>query len=183
MSKNNDRFFEPNEEERRRKNKKVAIIIIIIAIVVIGCVVALVLVNNTNSNQVSTGTNDKENAKGLSFEDNQKGKNKFIKSVVFPGWERFIIDANTPNVTVDFYNPEENEDNFYMTYELYLKDTGEVLYKSGLLKPGVHVRDITLTRGLAPGTYKAVVHMQPYTADDDMIAKNDATVHVELVVS
>jgi len=177
-----DLFENENKNEKKRKSKKIVLIIILIALIVIGCVIAFVLISNANSNQSGTKVQG-ENGKGLAFEENQEKKNVLIKSVTMPGWDRIDIAANTKNVVVDFYNPEENKDNFYLTYELYLEDTGEVLYKSGLIKPGDHVREITLSRALSPGTYKAVIHIQPYTADENLTAKNDALVHVNLVAA
>ena len=103
------------------------------------------------------------------------------RNVAIPGWDSFTIPANKTNVSVDFFNPKQNEGNYYMTFELRLAN-GESLYQSGLVRAGDHIQNITLSHGLPAGTYDAYVHIQPYTADDDLIETNNADMALKLIV-
>lgn len=102
--------------------------------------------------------------------------------VAIPGWGYITIPAGETEVAVDFPNPEANADKYYLTFELRLKDTGEVLYTSGLVPPGKHVQKITLSRALEEGTYKAVIHVQPYKMDAAQTPTNNADMETDLVV-
>lgn len=102
--------------------------------------------------------------------------------IAIPGWASISIPAGETEVTVDFPNPEANDKKYYLTFELRLKDTGEVLYTSGLVPPGKHIQHITLSRPLTEGTYKAVIHVQPYKMDEAQTPTNNANMETELMV-
>ena len=104
-------------------------------------------------------------------------------SVAIPGWGSMTIPAYATDigVGVDFYNPEKNAGYYYLTFELRLAD-GEVLYKSGLVEPGKHIQRITTSRGLSPGTYDAVVFVQPYSMDGSLAPTNNANLKTTLIV-
>lgn len=96
------------------------------------------------------------------------------------------IPANTQVVTTaNLYNPEGNEGLHYLTFKLSLLDengeVSETLYESGLLPPGEHIQTITLARGLSPGTYDAVMHIQPYRIEDKTPV-NNANVKLKITV-
>lgn len=103
--------------------------------------------------------------------------------VAIPGFGTMTIPANTEKIVgINLENPKANEGWYYLTYKLSLTDNNgkitETLYESQLLPPGQYLRDIILTRGLAPGTYKAVLQVQPYRISD-----NTPTNNAELVVT
>lgn len=106
--------------------------------------------------------------------------------VAIPGWGTITIPANTTEIPVDFYNPEANEGKYYLTFELRLPDNSaqgyEVLYTSGLVKPGLHIQKATLSRGLPAGEYQAVIHVQPYRMDEEQTPTNNANLNTKLVV-
>jgi len=167
------------------KTKAIITIIIVVAICIVGGVIAFMLLNQGNGSgggaSISTSSGG-ASGQGLSFEENQDKSIKQVQSITMPGWESIKLNANSTSASVDFYNPSENTGLFHMTFELKLKDTNETLYKSGLVKAGDHLRNITLKRGLPAGTYDAIVHIQPYTADEAMSATNNADVAVKLIV-
>lgn len=108
-----------------------------------------------------------------------------VDGVAIPGWGRLTIPANTSqNITVDFFNPEANADKYYLTFELRIPANNEqgyeVLYKSGLIAPGLHIQSINLNRGLPAGTYNAILHVQPYRIADKSLT-NNADLKLELV--
>lgn len=57
----------------------------------------------------------------------------------------------------------------------------EVLYKSGLVEAGNHIQKITLSRGLAEGTYDAIIFVQPYRMDG-ITPTNNAETKTQLIV-
>ena len=93
-----------------------------------------------------------------------------IKNVSVAGFKTLHIPADTPNVSVDFYNPELNKDEFLMTFELLLPSADgsyESVYSSGLVEAGNHITSITLARPLTRGTYEnCVLRVQPYFVAD-----------------
>ncbi len=106
--------------------------------------------------------------------------------VAIPGWAKLTIPVNTSeNIIVDFYNPEQNADKYYLTFELRIPADNEqgyeVLYTSGLISPGKHIQRINLTRGLPAGTYNAILHVQPYRMSDKT-KTNNADLKLELIV-
>lgn len=102
--------------------------------------------------------------------------------IAIPGWGYISIPANETEIEVDFPNPEANDGKYYLSFELRLKDSGEVLYTSGLVPPGKTIQHITLSRGLDEGTHKAVVHVQPYKMDEEQTPTNNADMETDLVV-
>ena len=97
--------------------------------------------------------------------------------VTIPGFGTLTIPANTKELKgINLYNPEKNDGLYYLTFRMSLLDeTGEVsetLYESQLVPPGLYLQDITLSRGLAPGEYNAVMHVQPYRIADQSPTNN-----------
>lgn len=107
--------------------------------------------------------------------------------VSVPGWSSLDFPADTSEVTVDFFNPEENEGKYTLTFELRLPDESEqgyeVLYSSGLVEAGLHIQKINLSRGLEAGVYDATIHVQPYRMDENKTATNNADLKTKLIVS
>lgn len=93
-----------------------------------------------------------------------------IKNVAVAGFKELHIAADTPNISVDFYNPSTNEDAFLMTFELLLpKADGshESVYSSGLVEAGNHITAITLSHPVAHGIYEnCILRIQPYFVSD-----------------
>ena len=106
--------------------------------------------------------------------------------VTIAGIGVLTMSANQKEVTVDFYNPQENKDMFYLTFELRVRDDSpqgyEVLYTSGFVEPGKHIYKIELSRELEKGVYDAVIHIQPYRIDQEMTRTNNADIVTRLIV-
>lgn len=115
-----------------------------------------------------------------------KKDNAAQKGISIPGWNSISIPRNKKEVTVDLYNPEANEGQYHLTFELRLPDDSEqgyeVLYKSGLVDPGLHIQNITLSRELDAGVYDAMIHVQPYRMDEQKTATNNADMQTKLIV-
>ena len=105
--------------------------------------------------------------------------------VTIPGFGSMTIPANTKELKgINLYNPTKNEGWYYLTFKLCLLDkngeVSEVLYESQLLPPGLYIQDITLSRGLAKGTYEAVMKVQPYRIVD-MSPTNNADMGMTII--
>ena len=160
---------------------------IIIIGIMIGIIQGLKLTFKDNSN----GNVENIGGVGLTIDPNASEyvppvvENTPTQGVAIPGWGSIIIPVNTKDVTVDFMNPEANEGLYYLTFELRLlknNDEYEVLYKSGLVEPGLHIQKISLSRGLSAGEYDAVIHVQPYRMDEAKTPTNNADMKTKLIV-
>lgn len=101
--------------------------------------------------------------------------------VAIPGWGSMTIPAGAREVQTSMQNPEANEGWYYLTFELRLKDTNEVLFTTGLIPPGQYCNQVTLARPLEAGEYAAVVHVQPYRISDQS-PTNNADMETLLIV-
>lgn len=79
---------------------------------------------------------------------------------VFPEFDSVTIPAETQNVKISLPNPEEN--NCYLSFAIILADTGEPIYASGMIKPGMCLEDITLQWGLPEGEYDAIMKIRAF---------------------
>lgn len=96
-----------------------------------------------------------------------------MQNVAIPGWRVITIAANTTDVVVDFFNPEDNAGAFYLTFAITLAGENETLWSSGLVEPGSHVRNITLSHPVEAGEYTGcTLHVQPYFMSDKTPANN-----------
>ena len=171
-------------------NRKSFLIIVILLIIIIGLMFGILL----GVKEVMNSETDNENKGGVGLVvDPNAGEYVApeveevpTQGVAIPGWSTITIPANTKEVTVDFTNPIANKDLYYLTFELRLIDNSkkgyEVLYKSGLVEPGLHIQKITLSKGLAVGEYDAVVHVQPYRMNDEQTPTNNADMKTKLIV-
>lgn len=82
--------------------------------------------------------------------------------IAIPGWAGLSIPAGVTEATLPLHNPEANKDWYYLTFELRLKDTNEVLFATGLIPPGLYCNKVELSRPLEAGTYQCVMRVQPY---------------------
>lgn len=115
-----------------------------------------------------------------------KGNHNSEQGVVIAGQESIIFSSDTKEETVNFTNPKENADLYYLTFELRLyvnnRTDYEVLYTSGLVEPGKSIRRITLSHELKKGIYDAVVHVQPYCMNEERTLTNNADLKIKLIV-
>lgn len=101
--------------------------------------------------------------------------------VAIPGWGKMSIPAGETQVSTSMQNPEANSGWYYLTFELRLKDTDEVLFTTGLIPPGQYCNQVTLNRPLEAGEYAAVIHVQPYRISDQS-PTNSADMETVLIV-
>ena len=191
---------EQKQKRRNRKNKKDRkkwiVPLLILILLLFGIVILIMFLQHGNHVEniveiiVSTETSGDgvglvigPGADGGRF---SKRDNTLGQDVAISGHRSMTIPANTKEVTVDFYNPEENEGAYYLSFELRLYDDSErgyeVLYTSDLIEPGKHIDWIELSRALEKGVYNAVVHIQPYRMNKEKTLTNNADIKISLVV-
>ena len=163
-------------------------IIVIALLIVIIALLAVILLRGNGG-----GRKAPENSSGVYIDQNAgKFTNRdeapadAVKGVVIPGWSYINLPAGQKTAdTVDFYNPEGNADSFYLTFQLLIPDDKggyESVYQSSLVEPGLHIQQIELTRALEAGSYDAILHIQPYTMDENRTATNNADLKTTLRV-
>jgi hypothetical protein len=86
------------------------------------------------------------------------------EGVQIPDVKSVTIPADTAEVRILLFNPADNDCG--LAFAITLADSGETLYASGLLKPGMCVEDIALSKGLPKGEYKATLAVAAYAAGD-----------------
>lgn len=180
------------------KDKKIIIIIAIVAAIAIiassAVVIALLVSDDTTPETSKTTASTKRPAGGIYYDPSQgeydpnkpgyTGGNK--NGVAIPGFGSWTIPPKVTKVRTDFFNPEDNEYKYDLTFEVRIPNNSaqgyEVVYTSGLVKAGNHIQEVTLSRSFEKGEYNAVLHVQPYTADDDHIPLNNANINFTLIV-
>ena len=98
------------------------------------------------------------------------------RGIRIPGYSVIPIPADTADVEVDLFNPEDNEVYFQISFYLKGDPEDELLYESKLLKPGQHIYEITLNRGLPAGDHPITIQYATFTTDGEFSPRNGATV-------
>ena len=111
------------------------------------------------------------------------------EGVAVPGFGTWTIPPKVTKVNTDFFNPTSNADKYDLVFEVWIPEDVndlskgyEVIYKSGLIKSGNHVQEVTLSRGFEKGEYDAILHVQPYTVGETQTALNNANIKFKLIV-
>lgn len=100
-------------------------------------------------------------------------------TISVPGYPTIYLPAGQTDVEVAFANPEGNP--CYFTFQLVLKDTGEILYESKQVPPGEAITRATLTKALDAGEYPAVLKISTASITDQS-AMNGADMETILQV-
>ncbi len=167
------------------KSRKKTIIIILLLIILAGCIVTLVVL-------VRSLTEEKppvENAKGVvgTIVDNwdpnvsrpdERSDQK--KGTMIPGYSSATMNEGDTSLKLSVGNPKENTVGFFATVKLA---DGTVLYTSPLLKPGQGLEEIPLNKSLSKGTYNAIVFYQCVLLDEEHTPLNAAESAFTLIVN
>lgn len=95
-----------------------------------------------------------------------------------PMFDKVIFPADDQSVQMVLLNPEGNP--CYFRYTLTLSDSGEVLYQSGLIPPGMAVTDLELQRSLPMGEYSLDISVETFSLDEERAAMNGTRTTVKL---
>jgi len=97
-------------------------------------------------------------------------ENKFI----IQSYDKIIIPANALDVQVFLVNPDSNR--CFFVFKIILEETEEIIYVSGLVKPGMYLENITLLKALEKGEYNAVLEIHTYDLERyDFTQKSEIT--------
>jgi len=166
------------------KEKVFIILLLIILLLLIGLVFGTKLIEYLNRRKTGGVTINQAGyfvekaAELISGEKVDAGNNFTIA-----GYGKITMNEGELTAKVKLRNPEENTDLFYLRFEIVLKDSGELLYKSDLLEPGMEIKEANLTRTFEKGDYEAMVKVTPIMIDDPEASCNimaySTTLHVE----
>ena len=123
----------------------------------------LLLIPKTKENETIP---DKENNIASLNDINTKQQ-----SIILPGFAE--LDINNPGKLLCNLNED-----FYLQFNIILKDTDELIYSSGLVEYAGYINAIELNRKLKKGEYDAIVFIQPY--DMAMNKTNSAQLNVKI---
>ena len=98
---------------------------------------------------------------------------KEIRNIVLPGFVE--LDVNKPGELLCNLNED-----FYLQFNIILRDTDEVIYSSGLVEYGNYINVIELNREIEKGEYDAIVFIQPY--DIKLNKTNNAKFNIRLII-
>ncbi len=102
--------------------------------------------------------------------------------VAIPGWGSISLPAGSLEADADLFNPEDNQGWYYLTFQLRLKETEEVIFETGLIPPGMYCTKVTLNRELEAGAYDGVMHVQPYYMREPPSPTNNADFEIRIIV-
>ncbi|MBQ8556869.1 MAG: hypothetical protein IJ438_13520 [Clostridia bacterium] len=95
-----------------------------------------------------------------------------IPGISIPGWSGISFAAGSRVVSVPFYNPQSNEGWYYLTFQVRLNETEDVLFTTGLIAPGQYCNMVTMNCDLPAGKYEGTLFVQPYLMDDLSVTNN-----------
>lgn len=108
-------------------------------------------------------------------------KNTDPDQLMLPYYNEVTVTAEDGMGHAVLNNPDGNQS--YFRYILTLTDTGDEIYRSGLIEPGMAVADWEINRDLEPGDYAAELAIQTFSLDDHEKETNGGnlviTLHVE----
>lgn len=136
------------------------IVAIVLALVVL---FMLLLIPKTKENETIP---DKENNIASLNDINTKQQ-----SIILPGFVE--LDINNPGKLLCNLNED-----FYLQFNIILKDTDELIYSSGLVEYRGYINAIELNKEIQKGEYDAIVFIQPY--DMAMNKTNSAQLSVKI---
>jgi len=85
-------------------------------------------------------------------------------NIAAPGYADVTLPADTKSVQMVLINPKGNP--CYFRFILELEDSGEEIYRSGLIPPGMAVTDLTLTHPLEAGEYRLRIRIETQSLQD-----------------
>lgn len=161
------------------KGKLVIIFAVAVALIIAGIFIGANWNKETDSSP-DTSTIDSDidpNASDYS-DKNPTEPDTQSTGIKIPGYPSITIAANTTDVTMALLNPEGNP--CYFTFEIVLDDTGETIYKSKMVPPGQSISNVTLTKSLSVGEYKATIKVSTASLNG-YYAMNGANVKTVLI--
>lgn len=104
---------------------------------------------------------------------NEPEQIEYIENIILPGFD--YLDINKPGRILCNMN-----ENFYLQFNIILKDTEEIIYSSGLVEYNSYINNITLAKEIEEGEYEALIFIQPYDLKGNKT--NSALLEIKLKV-
>lgn len=179
-------------EEKKQSNNKLLIVIIILLLVVIiaGGIIAFLLISkdgNDNSSSELIKVNDDATVEILgndSFlilnEEDVPDKDEMQKKVdagmMNLNFSNEIVIENGKDGTCNISNSNANSRDMYVS--IWLSETEEEIYRSGLIPVGTKIKQLELNHKLEPGKYTGIM-VYNQLEDDKIVAQ----VNVEVTLN
>ncbi|MDD4509387.1 MAG: hypothetical protein PHY23_00480 [Oscillospiraceae bacterium] len=170
-------------QETTQKKNRFFLLIIILLLAVVALLLLLLLRPNSAENQTPAMRNANATLgqyEGKTDEEIQAELNRIVEEGMFN------ISIN-PEITLE--NGESDAElrienvpgnRYLMSVEITLDDTGEVLYRSGLIEPNYHIQSAPLDKKLAAGTYNATA---VFTAHDPDTEADAGTAGAKIIIT
>ena len=129
-------------ESKKSKAIIISLIIFIFVLVCVSAALAFVVLNNTDNeqNQAQQGVVFDGNA--YHYEETIKDENSGSNGIKIPGYPDITFTSDSTDFPITLLNPEGNPCNFKFT--LSLKETGEEICATDLVKPGDAISGVKL---------------------------------------
>ena len=107
-------------------------------------------------------------------------KNTDPSQIMMPGFGTITMDAGSTTVHAALANPEGNP--CYFKYQISLSDTGDQIYESGWIEPGMAVAEWNISEELPEGEYPIYILVQTGSLENYEEGMNRGVVNATLVV-
>lgn len=146
-------------------SKRTAIIIASIIAVVVLAVIGIVAFNRDTTDPVNPF------GSGIVWEQGTDSTEtpQQPESVSFTGYPSLDLKEGETTAHLPISNKESN--GFAIKYQL-VDETGNILWESGLIAPGITVGEQKLSRALPVGDHRATWHMTSWTLDEQPVQLN-----------
>ncbi|WP_294465389.1 hypothetical protein [uncultured Ruminococcus sp.] len=166
-------------ESKKSKAIIISLIIFIFVLVCVSAALAFVVLNNTDNeqNQAQQGVVFDGNA--YHYEETIKDENSGSNGIKIPGYPDITFTSDSTDFPITLLNPEGNPCNFKFT--LSLKETGEEICATDLVKPGDAISGVKLKNTIAKGEYTLLIDISTFDSESGG-EMNGAQVQTKLTV-
>lgn len=138
-------------------------------IIAVGILLLFIVLLLPQFKNVDSKPEKENNTKNINDAEEVKEK----RNIVLPGFVE--LDVNKPGKLLCNLNED-----FYLQFNIILRDTDEVIYSSGLVEYGNYIDKLKLNREIEKGEYDAIVFIQPY--DIKLNKTNNAKFNIRLII-
>lgn len=99
-------------------------------------------------------------------------------SILIPGYDKIKMTAGEDELNIILTNPEKNP--CYFKFSIMLDKNKEMIYSSGLIKPGHAVKKPKLTKAITEGTHPITIKVETYSLDNYEVSLNGGEVKTNI---
>ena len=168
----------------KSENKKSrTIIVLLIALIFIlfcvGTALTFVLLNNNAGEQEQAQQGVVFDSNASHYDGTVKNESSGSSGIKIPGYADSTFTSDSTDFPITLLNPEGNPCNFKFT--LSIKETGEELFASDLVKPGDAISGVQLNNTIDKGEYTLLIKISTYNSESGS-EMNGAQVTTKLTV-